>query len=58
MYHICFVYIYPLKSYRELNSFEEPCFMLAETITSFARELNSTGVGEHIYIYVYSKTQG
>ena len=23
------------------------------TITSFARELNPTGVGEHIYIYIY-----
>ena len=39
IYHICFVYIYLLNSYRELNSFEEPCFTLVATITSLAREL-------------------
>ena len=47
MYHNCFVYIYPLNSYRELNSFEEPCFTLVANITSLARELNPTGVGGH-----------
>ena len=41
-----FVYIYPLNGYRELDSYEEPCFMLGATITSFARELNP------IYIYI------
>ena len=50
-YQICFVYIYPFNGYRELNSFEEPCFTLVATITSFARELNPTGVGEHIYCH-------
>ena len=44
-----FVYIYPPNYYRELNSFEEHCFPLVATITSFVRELNPTGVGEHIY---------
>ena len=56
MYHICFVCIYPLNGYRELNSFEEPCFMLVATITSFAREPNPTEVGEHtceIYVCMY-----
>ena len=53
MYHISFVYIYLLNDYQELNSFEEPCFTLVATITSLARELNPTGVGEHIYIYIY-----
>ena len=33
------------------NSFEEPCFTLVATITSFAREFNPTGVGEHIYCH-------
>ena len=51
MYHICFVYIYPLNGYRELNSFEEPCFTLVATITSFARELKPTGVREHIFCH-------
>ena len=49
MYHICFFfvffYIYLLNGYWELNSFEEPCFTLVANITSFARELNPTGVG-------------
>ena len=31
MYHICFVYIYPLNGYRELNLFEEPFFTLEAT---------------------------
>ena len=54
MYHICFVYTYPFNGYRELNSFEESCFMLVATITSLTRELNPTGVEEHIYcIYIY-----
>ena len=55
--YITFVlfYIYPLNGYRELNSFEEPCFTLVATITSLTRELNPTGVGEHIYIYIYMK---
>ena len=51
MYHICFVYIYPLNGYRELNSFEEPCFTLVTTITSLATELKPTGVGEHTYCH-------
>ena len=51
MYHICFVCIYPLNGYRELNSFEEPCFMVVATITFLAREFNPTGVGEHIYCH-------
>ena len=54
--HLCFVYICPLNSYRVLNSFEEPCFTLVATITSLARELNSTGVGEYIYIYCHPQT--
>ena len=28
------------------------------TITSFARELNPTGVGEYIYIYIYLVDEG
>ena len=51
MYHICFVYIYPLNGYREVNSFEEPCFTLVANITSLARELNPTGEGKHIYCH-------
>ena len=51
MYYICFVYVYPLNGYRELNSFEEPCFTLVVTITFLARELNPTGIGEHIYCH-------
>ena len=35
-----FVYIYPLNSYRELNSFEEPYLTRVATVTSFARVLN------------------
>ena len=50
MHQICFVYIFPHNSYRELNSFEETCFTLVATIT---RELNPTEVGKHIYIYIY-----
>ena len=45
-----FTYI-RFNSYRELNSFEEPCFTLVATISSLARELNPTGVGEHIYCH-------
>ena len=56
MYHICFAYIHQLNGYRELNSFEEPWFTLVATITSFARELNPTGVGEHIYIVIHRQT--
>ena len=48
------VYIYQLNDYRELDSYEEPfIYTNGNTITSFARELNPTGVGEHIYIYIY-----
>ena len=51
---IVIVYIYPLNGYRELDSYEEPCiYANGNTFTSFARELNPTGVGEHIYIYIY-----
>ena len=46
---IVIVYLYPLNGYRELDSYEEPYI----TFTSFDRELNPTGVGEHIYIYIY-----
>ena len=50
---ITFGYIYLLNDYRELNSYEEPCITLVETITSLARELNPTGVGgAYIYIYI------
>ena len=50
---IVIVYIYPLNGYRELDSFEEPCiYANGNTITSFARELNPTEVGEYIYIYI------
>ena len=51
-----FVYIYPLNGSRELDSFEEPCITLVATITSLAKELNPTGVGEHIYIYCHPQT--
>ncbi len=51
MYHIGFVYINPLNGYRELNSYKELCFTLLATITSLARELIPTGVGEHIYFH-------
>ena len=45
------VYIHPLNGYWELNSYEEPCiYANGNAITSFARELNPTGVGEHIHI--------
>ena len=49
--HLFCLHIYPLNGYRELNSFEEPWFMLVATVTSFAREVNPTGVGEHIYYH-------
>ena len=43
-----------LNGYRELDSYEELCiYANGNTITSFAREVNPTGVGEHIYIYIY-----
>ena len=32
MYHICFIDIYPLNGYRELNSFEVPCLTRVATI--------------------------
>ena len=48
MYHICFDYIYPLNGYRELNSFEEPCFKLVTTITSLARQLSLSYVADVI----------
>ena len=33
---------------------KEPCIYANDnTFTSFARELNPTGVGEYIYIYIY-----
>ena len=48
------VYIDPLNGYRELNSYEEPCIDAnGNAITSFARELNPTGAGEHIHIVIY-----
>ena len=34
MYHICFVYIYPLNGYQELNSFEGPCFFFRKLYLS------------------------
>ena len=38
--------------------YEEPCMKAnGNTITSFARELNPTGVGEHIYIYIYRERE-
>ena len=47
-------YIYTLNGYGEIDSYEEPCiYANGNTITSFARELKSIGVGEHIYIYIY-----
>ena len=55
MYHVCFVYIYSLNGYRELSSFEEPYFTLEATITALARELNPTGVGEHIYCHLQTE---
>ena len=52
--NLIIVYIYPLNGYRELDSYEEPCiYANGNTITSFARELNPTVVGEYIYIYIY-----
>ena len=54
---IVIVYIYLLNGYRELDSYEEPCiYANGNTITSFARELNPTGVGEYIYIYCHPQT--
>ena len=54
MNHICFVYIYPLNGYRELNSYEEPCiYANGNAITSFARELNPTRVEERIHIVIH-----
>ena len=51
---IVIVYIFPLNGYRELNSYEEPCiYANGNTVTSFARELNPTGVGDHIYIVIH-----
>ena len=41
MYHFCFVYIYPLNGYRELNSVEEPCLTRVATVTYFARASSS-----------------
>ena len=51
MYRICFVYIYPLNGFRELNSFEEPCLTRVTTITSFA-----THVGRGAYIVIHRQT--
>ena len=51
---IIIVYIYPLNGYRELDSYEKPrIYANGNTITSFARELNPTGLGEHIYIVIH-----
>ena len=44
--HLFLFSIYPLNGYRELNSFEEPCFTLVATITSLAREL-------YIFIFIF-----
>ena len=44
-----FVYIYPRNGYRELNSFEEPCFTLVATITYWMH---------HVYIYIYIYIRG
>ena len=52
--NLIIVYIYPLNGYRGLDSYEEPCiYANGNTITSFARELNPTVVGEYIYIYIF-----
>ena len=48
--HLFFVYLYPLNGYRELDSYEEPWQW--QPFTSLARDLNPTGVGEYIYIYI------
>ena len=47
--------MHPLNGYRDLNSYIKRLAVNANgnTITSFARELNPTGVGEYIYIYIY-----
>ena len=55
---IVIVYINPLNGYRELHLYEEPCiYANGNTITSFARELNPTGVREYIYIYIVINRQ-
>ena len=47
---ITIVYIYPFNGYRDLNPYMKRIVINAygNTITSFARELNPTGVGEYI----------
>ena len=49
---IIIVYIHLLNGYRDLNSYMKRLAINANgnTITSFARELNPTGVGEYISI--------
>ena len=48
---ITIVYIHPFNGYRDLYSYMKRLVINANgnTITSFARELNPTGVGEYIY---------
>ena len=50
-----YFYIHPLNGYHELNSYMKSLAINVNgnTITSFARELNPTGVGKYIYIYIY-----
>ena len=59
---ITIVYIHPFNAYRDLNSYMKRLAINANgnTITSFAREINPTWVGEYIsfkcsdiYIYIY-----
>ena len=55
-----FVYIYPLNSYWVINSFEKPCYTRVATITSFAREVNSTWLGsiyKSLYIYIWFESK-
>ena len=45
--------MHPFNGYRDLNSYMKRLAVNANgnMITSFARELNPTGIGEYIYLY-------
>ena len=47
MYHICFVYIYQLNGYRELNLFEEACFTL---VAIYIIEIMFVSPGNWFYV--------
>ena len=57
MYHFCFIYIYTLNGYWELNSFDELCITWVATGNSFAWLLNPLWGRIYIYIYVCCRSR-